>query len=134
VPQVEADIGDDEYAESPATVTILGAAKLAGRIGGFSVGALSAVTQEEHATVASGLSRTETVVEPLTGFNVLRARREFANRPTRRDAHPTNRRLTPTRFRLSRRSPVASTTTGASATATACRASGRQPHLAIPRR
>ena len=55
VPQVEPDIADDEYIEGPAAVTILGAAKLAGRIGAFSVGALSAVTQEEHATIASGL-------------------------------------------------------------------------------
>ena len=80
VPQVEPDVADDEYIEGPDAVTILGAAKLAGRIGGFSVGALSSVTQEEQATIASGLSRTETVVEPLTGFNLLRARREFANR------------------------------------------------------
>ncbi len=80
VPQVEPDVADDEYIEGPDAVTILGAAKLAGRIGGFSVGALSSVTQEEQATIASGLSRTETVIEPLAGFNVLRARREFANR------------------------------------------------------
>ena len=60
VPQVEPDVADDEYIEGPDAVTILGAAKLAGRIGGFSVGALSSVTQEEQATIASGLSRTET--------------------------------------------------------------------------
>ena len=80
VPQIEPDIADDEYIEGPAAVTILGAAKLAGRIGPFSVGALSAVTQEEHATIASGLDHSDTVIEPLTGFNLVRARREFANR------------------------------------------------------
>src|SRR3546814_2194974 len=54
----------------------LGAAKLTGRIGAFSVGALSAATQEERGTVASLSSTRRLVVEPLSGFNVLRARRE----------------------------------------------------------
>ena len=78
-PQGEATLGDDEYADAPSVATILGAAKLTGRVGKFSVGALSAFTQEEQATIASGLDRRRQVVEPLTGFNVLRARREFAN-------------------------------------------------------
>jgi hypothetical protein len=78
-PQGAASTGDDEYASAPAAATILGAAKLTGRVGKFSVGALSAVTQEEHATIAAGLTRRRQVVEPLTRFTVLRARREFAN-------------------------------------------------------
>jgi hypothetical protein len=78
-PQGSASTGDGEFAEAPAVATILGAAKLTGRVGAFSVGALSAVTQQEQATIASGLARRRQVVEPLTGFNVLRARREFAN-------------------------------------------------------
>jgi hypothetical protein len=80
VPQGDPEIEDDEYEHSPPWVSILGAAKLTGRVGGFSIGGLSALTQEEHATIASGLERQQMVVEPLTGFNVLRARREFANR------------------------------------------------------
>ena len=43
------------------------------------MGALSAVTQQERATIANGLTRRLQTVEPLTSFNVLRARREFAN-------------------------------------------------------
>lgn len=78
-PQGEATLADDEYAETPSVATILGAAKLTGRVGAFSVGALSAVTQGEQATIARGLDRRRQVVEPVTGFNVLRARREFAN-------------------------------------------------------
>lgn len=78
-PQGSADTGDDEYASSPTAATILGAAKLTGRVGAFSVGALSAVTQEESATIAAGIARRSQVVEPLTGFNVLRVRREFRN-------------------------------------------------------
>lgn len=99
-PQGSADLADDEYAEAPTAVTILGAAKLTGRVGAFSVGALSAVTQQERATIASGLSRRRQVVEPLTGFNVLRARREFANRSNLGVmVTSTNRSLTPdTRF------------------------------------
>jgi hypothetical protein len=79
LPQGSATVEDGEYSQSPNIATILGAAKLTGRIGAFSVGALSAVTQEERATIASGLERRRQVVEPLTSFNVLRARREFAN-------------------------------------------------------
>lgn len=78
-PQGSPDLADDEYQQSPTVATILGAAKLTGRVGAFSVGALSAVTQEERATIAGGLQRRRQVVEPLTTFNVLRARREFAN-------------------------------------------------------
>ncbi len=99
-PQGSVDLGDDEYSEAPLAATILGAAKLTGRVGQFSVGALSAVTQEERATVAAGLTRRRQVVEPLTSFNVLRARREFANRSNLGVMlTSTNRSLTPdTRF------------------------------------
>ena len=78
-PQGSADIADDEFSTAPNAATIIGAAKLTGRVGAFSVGALSAVTAEEHATIASGLLRREQDIEPLTGYSVMRARREFAN-------------------------------------------------------
>ena len=100
VPQGDAATVDGEYAASPVSATILGAAKLTGRVGAFSVGALSAVAQEERADIAAGLARRRQVVEPLTGFNVLRARREFANNSNLGVMlTSTNRRLTPeTRF------------------------------------
>lgn len=78
-PQGSAATGAGEYAVAPVAATILGAAKLTGRVGQFSVGALSAVTQEEQATIAQGLTRRQQTIEPLTSFNVLRTRREFAN-------------------------------------------------------
>ena len=59
--------------------TILGAAKLTGRVGKFSVGALYAVTQEETATVVDGVARFQQAVEPPTSYSVGRVRREFAN-------------------------------------------------------
>jgi hypothetical protein len=79
VPQGEIETEDGEYAAVPVVSTILGAAKLTGRVGAMSIGALSAVAQEERGTFASGLLQRRQVVEPLTSFNVLRARREFAD-------------------------------------------------------
>ena len=78
-PQGAAELGDDEYSAAPAAATIIGAAKLTGRVGAFSVGGLSAVTADEHATIANGLVRREQAIEPLSGYSVMRARREFAN-------------------------------------------------------
>lgn len=70
---------DGEFAVQPAQSTILGAGKLTGRVGNFSVGALAAATQEESARVASGLDRRTQVVEPATFYSVSRVRREFAD-------------------------------------------------------
>ena len=99
-PQGELDPADGEFAQAPTNVTILGAAKLTGRVGAFSVGALSAATQEERGTIASGLTRRRQVVEPMTMFNVVRARREFADNSNLGVMFTsTTRRLTPdTRF------------------------------------
>ena len=78
-PQGFADAASDEYSAAPLAATILGAAKLTGRVGKFSVGALTAVTAEEEATIARGFARRSQVVEPFTGYTVMRARREFGN-------------------------------------------------------
>jgi hypothetical protein len=73
---------DGAYARVPQQTKILGAAKLTGRLGRFSFGAMNAVTADEQATVAAGASRTQQSVEPLSNFAVLRARREFADQST----------------------------------------------------
>jgi hypothetical protein len=78
-PQGSATLDGEEYAAVPPAATILGAAKLTGRAGAFSIGGLSAVTAAEDATIASGLVRRTQRVEPLAGYSVVRARREFAN-------------------------------------------------------
>ena len=78
-PQGSASDEDDEYSAAPLAATIIGAAKVTGRVGKFSIGALSAVTAEEEATIASGLARRAEIIEPLSGYGVIRARREFAN-------------------------------------------------------
>ena len=71
--------GEAVYADVPAQTTILGAGKVTGRVGRFSVGALHAVTREEQANVADGSLRFDRAVEPLTNYTVGRVRREFAN-------------------------------------------------------
>jgi hypothetical protein len=71
--------GDDIYTRSPAQTTILGAGKLTGRVGKFSVGALAAVTQEEYGTVLDATHKFQQPVEPLTTYSIGRVRREFAN-------------------------------------------------------
>ena len=78
-PQGLPSLEDDEYLAAPVAATIVGAAKLTGRVGNFSVGALNALTTDEEATVASGLSRRTLTIEPMSGYSVVRARREFDN-------------------------------------------------------
>ncbi|HYJ79867.1 MAG TPA: DUF5916 domain-containing protein [Longimicrobiaceae bacterium] len=69
---------DAEYSDQPGQTTILGAAKLSGRVGaGWSVGALGAVTAQERAQGMAGGERFSRVVEPLTGYGLLRARRDL---------------------------------------------------------
>lgn len=95
-PHFDPDVPDGGYSTSPAQTTILGAAKLTGRVGAWSVGALSAATQEEGATIASGPDRWRQVVEPFTAYSVGRARREFANQSSvGLMLTSTNRRLDP---------------------------------------
>lgn len=72
-------VGDGEYVSRPGESTILGAGKLTGRVGSFSMGSLVAVTQEESAQIALGSTRRREVIEPATFYSVSRAKREFAD-------------------------------------------------------
>ena len=80
-PQGTGDLpgGDGIYTDSPSQSTILGAAKLTGRVGKFSIGVMQAVTQAESAVVLNRGLTANQPVEPLTSYTVGRARREFAN-------------------------------------------------------
>ena len=71
--------GDNIYTDTPTQTTILGAGKLTGRVGGYSVGVMQAVTREAQARVQNGPIFSTQRVEPLTSYTVGRARREFAN-------------------------------------------------------
>jgi len=67
-----------EYTQVPDGTTILGAAKLSGKIGpGLSMGMLSALTSRESARLQDGTGRHSVEVEPLTSYNLFRAQHEF---------------------------------------------------------
>ena len=83
-------IGSDEtgeqgvvYTDAPQQTTILGAAKVSGRIGRMTLGVLSAVTAPEYGryTAFDGTGNPVTdgrgLVEPLTSYSVARARAMF---------------------------------------------------------
>jgi hypothetical protein len=78
-PQLGADVPDNGFVASPSNTTIIGATKVTGRIGGFSVGILNAMTAEEEATVAVGTLRSTQPIEPFASYTVARVRREFTN-------------------------------------------------------
>ncbi len=71
--------GDGVYTDAPAQSTILGAAKLTGRIGRYSIGVMHAITQEEVADVSALGVRSELPVEPMTNYSVARVKREYGN-------------------------------------------------------
>ncbi|WP_412070249.1 DUF5916 domain-containing protein [Rubrivirga sp. IMCC43871] len=68
------------YTDSPQQSTILGAAKLSGRIGGFSVGVLDAVTGPEYGRFmgidgdGAVVADDRALVEPTTNFAAARAK------------------------------------------------------------
>jgi hypothetical protein len=79
-PHYSPDEDEYDYVSSPNNTSILGAAKLTGRLNsGLNVGVLGAVTEREKADVFNlgdpALGDVE--VEPLTGFGVVRLQQEF---------------------------------------------------------
>jgi hypothetical protein len=74
-------VSGGEFVDSPASTTILGAAKLVGRTkSGWNLGLLEAVTGREYARVATGALRDEVEVEPLTSYFVGRAQHALGSR------------------------------------------------------
>ena len=67
------------FTAAPPQTTILGAAKLTGRVGRYSIGVMHSVTQEEFADVLDHGVASRQSVEPPTSYSVGRVRREFAN-------------------------------------------------------
>jgi Domain of unknown function (DUF5916)/Carbohydrate family 9 binding domain-like len=78
-PQLAADVPENGFVASPANTTILGATKLTGRLRGFSVGVLNAITAEESALLAVGPVRSTSPIEPFASYTVARVRRELTN-------------------------------------------------------
>ena len=71
--------GDNIYTDVPSQTKILGAAKLTGRVGQYSIGVMQAVSEEAQARVQNGSVLSTQPVEPLTSYSVGRVRREFSN-------------------------------------------------------
>ena len=75
---VSSDAGRSYYVDQPVNTTILGAAKFSGKTSsGLSVGLLESVTEREMATIDLAGERNETVVEPLTNYQVARVQQDF---------------------------------------------------------
>ncbi len=69
---------DAEWADAPGETTIIGAAKLSGKIGkGWSVGVLDALTDREKGRFQDGSRRWSEAVEPMTNYLVTRATKEY---------------------------------------------------------
>lgn len=68
----------DGYVDVPEVTRILGASKISGQSGPWTIGALNAVTEPTSARVASDDGDQHTIaVEPLTNYGVGRLRRSF---------------------------------------------------------
>lgn len=66
------------YVKYPEWTTIMGAAKVTGKVGkGLNVGLLSALTQRESAEIDLAGERTFEAVEPFSHYGVIRAQKEF---------------------------------------------------------
>ncbi|MEZ5285835.1 MAG: DUF5916 domain-containing protein [Vicinamibacterales bacterium] len=79
-----------EYVDYPTAATILGAAKLTGRLSrGLNVGALAAVTDDEFARVSAGDERSRVRVAARSFWGVARAIQEFGRDRSTVGAHLT---------------------------------------------
>ncbi len=67
------------FADIPSSTTILGAAKLTGKLGKWSIGVLDAVTDSEQARYATGGLFARQVVEPESNYFVTRETREIGS-------------------------------------------------------
>ena len=70
-------VTQDGYVDMPGRSTILGAAKVTGKLGGWNVGFINALTAREYAEIDSFGSRFKEEVEPFTYYGVLRAQKDI---------------------------------------------------------
>ncbi|HXE57086.1 MAG TPA: DUF5916 domain-containing protein [Gemmatimonadales bacterium] len=76
-PQTSPRVPEGGHADVPTGTHIVGAAKLSGKLGEWSVGTLGAVTKREYAEVDSAGVRWRDELEPLTYYGVARAIKEL---------------------------------------------------------
>lgn len=71
---------DAEFANVPSDTTILGAAKITGKLpGGYSIGVLDALTDQERARFVNGPISGRQQVEPMTNYFVSRVTKEVGD-------------------------------------------------------
>ncbi|MDH5714950.1 MAG: carbohydrate binding family 9 domain-containing protein [Candidatus Aminicenantes bacterium] len=71
-------VSQSGYVNFPDRSTILGAAKISGKIGsGWNIGFINALTAREYAEIDSGGERFREEVEPFSYYGVLRVQKEF---------------------------------------------------------
>jgi len=71
-------VSEDGYVDYPDRTTILGAAKITGKIGnGWNVGIVNALTSREDAQIDNNGNRMQKEVEPLSNYGVIRLQKEF---------------------------------------------------------
>lgn len=90
-----------QFVDAPEATTIIGAGKLTGKVGAWTVGVLNALTAEEKARVVDAANvESTTPVEPLTNYFVGRIKRDFRDGNTILALGGTavNRRATSTRL------------------------------------
>lgn len=69
---------DADWMDAPGETTILGAAKVTGKVGnGWTIGVLDALTDEEEAWYRTGPEVGKQTVEPMTNYLVARAAKEY---------------------------------------------------------
>jgi hypothetical protein len=74
----QGSVDSEGYVSYPEKTTILGAAKLSGKLAGnWNIGFLNAVTAREYADVDSMGARSRQEVEPFSNYSVLRVQKEF---------------------------------------------------------
>jgi len=71
------DITHAGFVDKPEQTTIIGAAKMSGQVGDWSLGHISAVTDREYARIDSSGTIFEEEIEPRTYYGILRSSKEF---------------------------------------------------------
>ncbi|MGB8951630.1 MAG: DUF5916 domain-containing protein [Candidatus Aminicenantales bacterium] len=70
-------VTEDGYTRIPDRTTILGAAKLTGKLGTWNMGFISALTSSEFAQIDQGGTRLEQEVEPFSFYGVFRTQKDI---------------------------------------------------------
>jgi len=70
---------DGDFVDTPTETTILGAAKVTGKLGKWTLGVLDALTDNERAHFITGPLHQRQIVEPMTNYFVTRDTRELGS-------------------------------------------------------